>query len=54
MGMRTTPLREDPMELDQLFGLPAHPLLVHLPVVIIPMTLLLAVAAVAWRRGGAC
>jgi uncharacterized membrane protein len=39
------------VELDQLFGLPAHPLLVHMPVVIIPLTLLLAIAAVAWRRG---
>ena len=25
------------MELDKLFGLPAHPLLVHLPVVLIPL-----------------
>lgn len=39
------------MELDQLLGLPAHPLLVHMPVVIIPLTLLLAIAAVAWARG---
>ena len=39
------------MELDRLFGLPAHPLLVHMPVVIIPLTLLLAIAAVAWARG---
>ena len=27
------------MEIDQLFGLPAHPLLVHMPVVFIPLTL---------------
>jgi hypothetical protein len=25
------------MELEELFGLPAHPLLVHMPVVIIPL-----------------
>jgi uncharacterized membrane protein len=39
------------MQIDQLFGLPAHPLLVHLPVVLIPLTLLLAILCVAWRRG---
>jgi hypothetical protein len=39
------------MAIDQLFGLPAHPLVVHLPVVFIPLTLMLAVAAVAWARG---
>jgi uncharacterized membrane protein len=39
------------MQIDQLFGLPAHPLLVHLPVVLIPLTLMLAILAVAWRRG---
>ncbi len=39
------------MEIDQLLGLPAHPLLVHMPVVVIPLTLLLAIAAVAWARG---
>lgn len=39
------------MEIDQLFGLPAHPLLVHLPVVFIPLTLALALVAVAWARG---
>jgi uncharacterized membrane protein len=31
------------MELDKLFGLPAHPLLVHLPVVLVPIAALLAV-----------
>ncbi len=36
---------------DELFGLPAHPLLVHLPVVLIPLTLAIAIAAVAWTRG---
>lgn len=36
---------------DQLFGLPAHPLLVHMPVVFIPLTLTLAVIAVFWQRG---
>jgi uncharacterized membrane protein len=37
------------MELEQLFGLPAHPLLVHLPVVLIPIAGLLAIA-MAVRR----
>jgi hypothetical protein len=42
-----------PIPINNLFGLPAHPLLLHLPVVLIP---LLAIAAVAlmirseWRR----
>ncbi len=31
------------MELDKLFGLPAHPLLVHIPVVIVPMAALIAI-----------
>jgi uncharacterized membrane protein len=31
------------MELDKLFGLPAHPLLVHLPVVVVPVAALFAV-----------
>jgi uncharacterized membrane protein len=31
------------MELEKLFGLPAHPLLVHLPVVLIPLTGLVAI-----------
>lgn len=39
------------MEIDKLFGLPAHPLLVHMPVVFIPLTLVIAVVAVAWSRG---
>ena len=33
------------MELETLFGLPAHPLLVHAPVVLIPIAALLAVAS---------
>jgi hypothetical protein len=36
---------------DTLFGIPAHPLIVHVPVVFIPLTLLAAIAAVAWPRG---
>lgn len=43
------------IEFDQLFGLPAHPLLVHVPVVIIPLALLVALVAL-WpraRRGAA-
>lgn len=39
------------MEISNLLGLPAHPLLVHTPVVLIPVTLLLALAAVAWAPG---
>lgn len=39
------------MKIDEFFGLPAHPLLVHMPVVFIPLTLLLAVIAVVWGRG---
>lgn len=41
------------VEPESLFGLPAHPLLVHLPVVVIPVTAVVAVLAVAlprWRR----
>lgn len=37
--------------IDQIQGLPAHPLVVHLPVVLIPLTLVLAIVAVAWRGG---
>jgi uncharacterized membrane protein len=43
------------LEIDELFGLPAHPLLVHVPVVIIPLALLVALVAL-WpraRRGAA-
>lgn len=36
------------LELDRLFGLPAHPLLVHVPVVLIP-TALVAAAIALWR-----
>ncbi len=32
------------MEIDQVFGLPAHPLFVHLPVVLVPIAGLMAVA----------
>jgi uncharacterized membrane protein len=31
------------MELDKLFGLPAHPLLVHIPVVLVPLAAIIAV-----------
>lgn len=37
--------------MDTVFGIPAHPLIVHVPVVLIPLTLMAAIAAVAWRRG---
>ena len=43
------------IEIDELFGLPAHPLLVHIPVVVIPLAMLLALVAL-WprvRRGAA-
>ncbi|MCB0880683.1 MAG: hypothetical protein KDC33_00485 [Thermoleophilia bacterium] len=36
------------MELGTILGLPAHPLLVHVPVVMIPLTLVLALAAAVW------
>src|SRR5215207_9297131 len=41
------------MEIDQLFDIPAHPLLVHVPVVFTPLAALGAVVIVArarWRR----
>jgi drug/metabolite transporter (DMT)-like permease len=37
------------MEIDQLFNLPAHPLLVHVPVVLVPLALLVTVVAL-WPR----
>jgi hypothetical protein len=37
------------MSLDSVAGIPAHPLIVHIPVVFIPLTLVVAIAAVAWR-----
>ena len=37
--------------IDQFQGLPVHPLIVHLPVMLIPLTLILAILAVAWPRG---
>jgi hypothetical protein len=33
------------IELDELFGLPAHPLLVHVPIVLIPLALVTALLA---------
>jgi len=41
------------MEIDRLFGLPAHPFFVHGAVVLVPLTALFALALVAkpdWRR----
>lgn len=42
------------MELNNLFGLPAHPLLVHLPVVMVPLAaigaLVLAIRPRFWSR----
>ncbi len=38
------------MNLESAFGLPAHPLLAHAPIVLIPLTLILAIVTVAWRR----
>lgn len=44
------------MELNNLFGLPAHPLLVHLPVVMVPLAaigaIVLAVRPNLWARAG--
>jgi len=40
------------MEISKLFGLPAHPLLVHIPVVLVPLAALGAIVLVAvprWR-----
>jgi uncharacterized membrane protein len=42
------------VELEKLFGLPAHPLIVHLPVVLVPLAAVGAVLALAvgrWRYG---
>lgn len=38
------------MDLDKLFGLPAHPLLVHIPVVLIPLAAVGAVAIVVSKK----
>jgi hypothetical protein len=41
------------MEIDQILGLPAHPLLVHIPVVLVPLATIGAVLVavkVSWRR----
>jgi 4-amino-4-deoxy-L-arabinose transferase-like glycosyltransferase len=38
------------LEIDRVFGLPAHPLFAHAPVVLIPLTALLALACVASAR----
>ena len=38
------------MELNNLFGLPAHPLLVHLPVVMVPMAALGAIILAIFPR----
>ena len=36
--------------LESFGGLPTHPLLVHFPIVLVPVTLILAVLAVFWQR----
>ncbi len=44
---------EERVEINRLFGLPAHPLLVHIPVVLLPLTAIGAVAVAVsstWRR----
>ena len=41
------------MEINNLFGLPAHPLLVHAPIVLVPLCLVAAIFMAAkpeWRR----
>jgi len=41
------------MEIDNLFGLPAHPLVVHAPIVLVPLCLVAAIFMAAkpeWRR----
>ncbi len=37
------------MEISNLFGLPAHPLIVHAVVVLVPLVALGAVGVVLWR-----
>ena len=37
------------MSLDTISGIPVHPLIVHIPVVFIPLTLVVAVTALVWR-----
>ena len=37
------------LALDQIFGVPAHPLFVHVPVVLVPLAAILAVAAIYKR-----
>jgi hypothetical protein len=49
----TTVDRRTSLELKTLFGLPAHPLLVHIPVVFLPLAAIGAVAIAlkaSWRR----
>lgn len=38
------------MEINDLFGLPAHPLLVHLPIVLVPLAALVALLATILQR----
>lgn len=38
------------MEIDNLFGIPAHPLLVHIPIILVPVTAVFALLAVAVQR----
>jgi uncharacterized membrane protein len=38
------------VEIDNLFGIPAHPLLVHFPLLLIPLAALSALAAVTVQR----
>ncbi len=38
------------MEIDQLFGLPAHPLVVHAAVVMLPLAALLTMIVAIWPR----
>ena len=40
-------------EIDKLFGIPAHPLIVHIPVVLVPLAAVGAVLALVvprWRH----
>jgi hypothetical protein len=39
------------MEIEELFGLPAHPLIVHAAVVLLPLAALLTLLSAAWPRG---
>jgi hypothetical protein len=42
------------MEIDELFGLPAHPLIVHAALALVPLAAVLTVVAAVWPAGRRC